>query len=415
MPSADTFIPHPRWRRTLYILFTAQVLTSIGFSSMFPFLPLYVSQLGSSSGLSLEFLAGMAYSGQAMTMMLVSPLWGAVADRLGRKLMVERAMFGGAVILLLMAFVSSAEQLVLLRAIQGLITGTIAAANAMAAAVAPRDQVGFAMGLLQVGSGMGVALGPLAGGALADAYGYQATFYVTSAGLLFAGLLVWWGIEEHFERKPAQPGKHHGLAHQYRAILRTPGVVIAYSMRLLSQLGRYMILPIAPLFIQVLLADTSRLNTFTGLVSGIASATTTLSSVYLGRLGDRIGPRRILVICGLAAAGLYVAHSVVTAAWQLLALQALLGVALGGIIPAISALLARLTPASEAGAVYGLDNSIDSAGRTLAPLIGPMIMLAAGIRATFILPGALFLLLALFAARFLSVNSPARAAAGLEN
>ena len=91
------------WQRTLYIMFVAQLMTAIGFSSIFPFFPLYVKQLGSSTGLSLELLAGLVFSSQAFTMMIASPIWGALADRYGRKLMVERAMFGGSVILLLMA------------------------------------------------------------------------------------------------------------------------------------------------------------------------------------------------------------------------------------------------------------------------------------------------------------------------
>jgi MFS transporter, DHA1 family, multidrug resistance protein len=396
-PPPSDLPPHPRWRRTLYILFIGQAINTLGFSSMFPFLPLYVQQLGSSTGLSLEFLSGMTYSAQAITMMLVSPLWGAAADRFGRKLMVERAMFGGAIILLLMAFARSAEELVLLRAVQGLITGTIAASNAMAAAVAPRQRVGFAMGLLQVGSGLGIALGPIIGGALADRYGYAPAFYVTSASLLASGILIWWGVEETFHKPEKLAGKRPSLAGSYRAILARAGVVKAYSMRLSSQVGRYLILPVAPLFIQSMLPGSDMLNTFTGLTSGIASVTTTLSSVGLGRLSDRIGQRRILIVCGLSAAGLYLAHSLVTQAWQLLALQALVGIALGGIIPAISALLARLTPVDQAGAVYGLDNSIDAAGRSIAPLIGPLVAMAAGMRATFVVAAAMYLILTLLA------------------
>ena len=111
------------WRRTLAIMFVAQLFSAVGFSIIFPFLPLYIADLGTTTGLSIEFWSGMVFSSQAITMMIASPIWGTMADRYGRKLMVERAMFGGAVIVLLMAFVQSAEQLVLLRAIQGFITG----------------------------------------------------------------------------------------------------------------------------------------------------------------------------------------------------------------------------------------------------------------------------------------------------
>jgi DHA1 family multidrug resistance protein-like MFS transporter len=401
--------PSKHWQRTLYVLFIAQVCTSIGFSSIFPFLPLYVKELGSSAGLNIEFLSGLVFSAQAFTMMIASPFWGAMADRYGRKLMVERAMLGGAVILLLMAFVRSAEQLVLLRAVQGLITGTIAASNALVASVVPRRQTGYAMGLLQVGLGSGVALGPLIGGAVADSYGYSAAFYVTSALLLVGGLLVWWGVVERFEKvvpraestqraeSTRKAGRQTGMPSKWGSILRTPGVIPTYSMRFVCQLGRWLIIPIAPLFIQTLLTDASRLNTFTGLVVGAASATTTFSSIILGRLGDRTGHRLIIVFSALAAAGLYFLHCLVRSGWQLLVLQALVGVALGGIIPAISALLATFTKPDEVGVVYGLDNSIDAAGRTVAPMVGSAIAISIGLRSTFFVTALLFIVISMVA------------------
>ena len=391
-------LPDNRWQRTLYIIFFAQLVTAVGFSSIFPFLPLYVESLGTVTNLSVEFLAGMVYSAQAFTMMIASPIWGALADRYGRKLMVERSMFGGSIIILLMAFVSSAEQLVFLRAIQGLITGTMAAASALVAATVPRQRLGFSMGLLQVGMGAGIALGPLIGGSIADAFGYNYTFYVTSALLLIAGVTVLLGVEEHFEPVDKLSSGWHSFVAEWRHVLSAPGIIMTYSMRFITQLGRMMIIPIAPLFIQTLLFDTTRLNTFIGLVIGAASATTTLTAVYLGRLGDRIGHRRILIVSALAAAALYLPQSLVTAGWQLLVLQALVGVALGGIVPAISALLARYTRAGEEGAVYGLDNSINAGSRAVAPLLGAAVGYWFGLRATFAATAVLFLAAGLLAA-----------------
>jgi DHA1 family multidrug resistance protein-like MFS transporter len=389
------------WQRTLYILFISQLFTAVGFSSIFPFLPLYVRALGTNTQLSVEFLAGMVFSAQAVTMMIASPIWGALADRYGRKLMVERAMFGGAVILFLMAFARSAEELILLRAIQGFITGTVAAANALVASTAPRTRTGYAMGLLQVGLGAGVALGPLIGGLIADAYGYQAAFYVTAALLLLSGILVGWGVEEDFVRPETPAGQRLSLSAGWRHVLAAPGVATTYAMRFISQMGRMMIVPIAPLFIQTLLPDAERLNTFTGLVVGIAAGATTISAVYLGRLGDRVGHRRVIILSALVATALYLVQSQVRDGWQLLVLQALVGVAMGGIIPTISALLAGFTQAGEAGAVYGLDNSIDSAGRSLAPLLGSAVAVWFSLRATFIATGLLFLLTGLLAAKLL--------------
>src|SRR5690625_4719632 len=109
-------------------MFIAQFLASVGFSTIFPFLPNYVEQLGSATGLSIVFLISAVFSSQAVAMMIASPIWGAIADRYGRKPMVERALFGGAIIVLLMGLARNAEELVVLRTIQGLVTGVVSAA-----------------------------------------------------------------------------------------------------------------------------------------------------------------------------------------------------------------------------------------------------------------------------------------------
>jgi len=376
-------IDNSHWERTLYILAFSQFITAIGFSSIFPFLPLYVKSLGSTTGLSIELLAGLVFSAQAFTMMLASPIWGGLADRFGRKLMIQRASFGGTVLLFIMAFVTSAEQLVALRAIQGLITGTVAANNALVASIAPRKRTGYAMGLLQVAMGSGVAVGPTIGGLLADTFGYNAAFFGTAFLLFIAGLMVTFGVREDFDPALAKENKKSSFVREWRQILTSPGVGAIYGMRFMSQLARMMIIPIAPFFILSLMADDTGVNTFIGVVLGVAAGATTISSIYLGRLGDRIGHRRVLVTSIFAAGLLYLPQSAVTAGWQLLVLQALTGVAMGGVIPSISALLANHTQPGLEGAVYGLDNSINAAGRAVAPLIGSAVAASFSLRATF--------------------------------
>lgn len=392
------------WRKNLYIMFFAQLITAVGFSSMFPFLPLYVKSLGTHTNLSIELMAGLVYSAHAFAMMIASPLWGVVADRYGRKLMVERAMFGGSVILLLMAFVNSAEQLVVLRVIQGFITGTVAAGNALVASSAPRQRTGYAMGLLQVALGAGFALGPLIGGLVSDAAGYSATFYVTASLLFLSGIMVYLGVKEDFDPAQLETYQRKSILNEWRDILSAAGVKSTYLIRFFSQLGRMMILPIAPLFIATILVNPGRLNTFTGLVIGISSAATTISALILGPLGDKTGHRRVVIVSSVFAALLYVLQSYVTAGWQLLTLQALVGIAIGGIIPAVSALLARLTLSGEEGAVYGIDNSITSASRTVAPLMGAAVAVSISLRFAFAFTGVLFAITALVGILFLPKN-----------
>jgi DHA1 family multidrug resistance protein-like MFS transporter len=386
------------WQRTLGIMFVAQVVTAVGFSLIFPFLSLYVADLGSSTSLSVEFLAAAVFSAQALTMALASPVWGTVADRYGRKLMVERAMFGGAIILLLMGFVQTAEQLVILRAIQGLVTGTVAAANALVAAAVPRERTGFAMGLLQTGLISGVAVGPLIGGLMADAFGYRYAFVITAFLLFISGVFVYFGVTEHFV-PPAQT-KQEGLHfwREWKTVWRVPHISTVYGLRFLSNLGNTLLIPFAPLFIATLLADHTHINTIAGLTIAVTAGAGAFTAVYLGRLGDKIGHRRVLIGSALLAGLLYLPQSQVTTTWQLLLLQALTGAVVGGIVPSISALLARYTRSEQAGSVYGLENSITSASRAIAPIVGSVVVIMFGLRAAFLAAGVVYLLVALFTA-----------------
>lgn len=359
----------PNWKRSLIVMSIAQVLVAVGFSMIFPFLPNYVEALGSTTGMSLVFLAGAVFSVQGITMMIASPIWGAIADRVGRKPMVQRSLFGGAAVILLMAFARSAEDLVILRGIQGLITGTVAASSALIASVVPRERTGFALGTLQTALTSGVALGPIIGGVLADFYGYRAAFVVTSVLLVAGGVLVQFGIREDFSA-PERTRRLSGMVGDWKHILRTPGVGVTFAARFTAWLGRGVLVPILPLFMPILLLDDSLVSTYTGLVIGVAAGTATISAIYLGDLGDRIGHRTVLIGSAALAMASYLPMAFVTSAWQLLVLNGVAGIAVGGVMPSLSALLSNVTDSTEVGSAFGLDNAIISASRAVAPLLG---------------------------------------------
>jgi len=398
----------PAWERTLALLVVAQFSSALGFSIIFPFLPLYLKELGSSTNLSIEILSGLVFSVQAVTMTIASPFWGAVADRYGRKLMVVRAGCGGAVVILLMGFVQTAEQLIFLRAVQGLITGVISASSALAAAVTPRERTGYAMGLLQLGLWCGVSTGPLVGGVLSDLFGFRATFVVTSILLLLSGLSVWFGVQEPFERsEQVQPGRF-GFLEDWRRILSNPQLDFTLLLRFLSAVGRSALEPVLPLFVLSLATGPARVATSTGVVVGAASAASTVTSVYLGRLGDRTGHARVALACGIGAAVSYVSIILVGNLWQLLVLYALTGACVGGLLPSLSAMLAENSQRGDEGCVYGIDNSVTSAGRTVGPMLGAACALWFSPRAAFVLTGLIFAASSLLAALTVCRSSPPR-------
>ena len=398
----------PAWERTLALLVVAQFSSALGFSIIFPFLPLYLKELGSSTNLSIEILSGLVFSVQAVTMTIASPFWGAVADRYGRKLMVVRAGCGGAVMVLLMGFVQTAEQLIFLRGVQGLITGVVSASSALAAAVTPRERTGYAMGLLQVGLWSGVSTGPLVGGVLSDLMGFQGTFVVTSILLLLSGLGVWFGVQEPFERSEQVQSGRFGFLEDWRRVLSNPQLDFTLLLRFLNASGRSVLEPVLPLFVLSLTTGSARVATSTGVVVGAASAASTVTAVYLGRLGDRTGHARVALACGIGAAVLYASIIFAGNLWQLLVLYALTGACVGGLLPSLSAMLVENSQRGDEGCVYGIDNSVNSAGRTVGPVLGAACALWFSPRAPFLLTGLIFAASSLLTGLSVCRNSPSR-------
>jgi DHA1 family multidrug resistance protein-like MFS transporter len=370
----------PTWRRNLYVVFVVQLLSTAGFSLVFPFLPLYVKEIGVASGGSIEFWAGLVFSSQAVTMMITSPIWGAVADRRGRKIRLQRATLGGAVLLILMGFAQNAEQLVILRTIQGMVSGVISAANALVAGSTPRQHSGEALGLLQTSRWVGVSGGPLIGGLLGEAFGFRECFWITGVLLAVAGVatIIW--VQEEFTPPTKQRPSFWA---SYRNLIVAPGMRGLYLLTFLRSLGATITVPIASLFVVSLLGTEQGAAWTTGVVMGAAAFASALSAGWLGRLGDHHGHSRILIIAAIAAALLYLPQAFVTAPWQLIVLQALSGLAVGGLLPATAALMNLWAPAGNQGATYGLDNSIQAAARSVAPMIGAAIALSWGLRGVY--------------------------------
>ncbi len=360
---------------------------------VFPFLPLYIKELGINSWGTVEFWSGMVFSSQAVTMMISAPLWGAVADRYGRKLMLIRATLGAAILITIMGFVQSAEQLTLLRAIQGLVSGTIPAANALVASTAPKEHSGEALGLLQTGTWIGIAVGPLIGGVIGDTFGFRESFWVT--GILLAlsafSIMIW--VQEDF--KPTDKINRQSFLDSFNLLVRAPKMFYLYSVTFLETTGRMLFFPIAALFIMELMKSTSGTATVTGLMMAIKALTSSASAVVLGRIGDRVGHLRILLISVIVSIFIYLLQAFVIAAWQLILLQALSGLAIGGVIPAISALINLNTPLGNQGATYGVNASITAAGRGLAPMLGAIFAMWFGMRSVLVLSAVIYGLTAL--------------------
>jgi DHA1 family multidrug resistance protein-like MFS transporter len=324
------------WKRNLYIVWVAELVGIAGFSFVFPFLPYYVQELGVTELGQVELWSGLLFAAHAIPMAIFSPIWGSLADRYGRKLMVVRAMFGGAIVLTAMGFVQNVQQLVILRAIQGALTGTVAAATTLVASSTPRERSGYALGLLQMAVWSGASLGPLMGGIVSDTWGYRAAFVVTGGLLFVAGITVWRFVQEDFTppvQDKTQP--HNGFWDGLVLVVRDRNLLSLFSIRVVARLAIRTLGPILPLFVQSLVPTTTRIASLTGLISGVQAATSAIGAVTLGRASDRLGYRRVLLACAAGTTVLYIPQFFITSPWQLLVLQGAVGLVMSGILASI--------------------------------------------------------------------------------
>lgn len=381
------------WQRTLIVVWIAEFVSLIGFAMVMPFLPFYVQELGVSDPDQVKFWSGLVVSAHAVTMGLFAPIWGSLADRYGRKLMLERAMFGATVVIGLMAFAQTPQQLVALRLLQGCLTGTVPAATTLVASVVPRQRTGFALGWLQMGIFAGVSVGPLVGGLVADSVGYRVSFLVTAGCLFVSGLGVLFLVHEGFERPVLKPGAKSprwwdGLA----MVFRSRELLIVLGARLLTRTGVRILGPVLPLFVAALLPESTRIATMTGIVSGASAAASSVGSVVLGRFADQVGYRRVLLISATAAAAFYAVQSLVTNTAQLIVLQFCVGAALSGTISSLTAMLATLAPKEQQGSIFGVSTTAVSGANALGPMLGATMAVILGLRATFLLSAGVFVL-----------------------
>jgi DHA1 family multidrug resistance protein-like MFS transporter len=374
------------WKRNLYVIWAAELAAIAGFSVVMPFLPFYVQELGVTGDGQVELWSGVLFAAQAVTMTIFAPIWGSVADRYGRKLMVQRAMFGGALVISLMGFVQNVWQLAALRSVQGMLTGTVPAATTLVASSAPRERSGYAVGLLQMAVWSGASVGPLLGGYVADTWGYRAAFWVTGALLFIAGLTVWRFVEEDFTPPdPAENKEEESIWYGLRLVVHERALLSLFSIRVVVRLAVRILGPILPLFVQSLVPPTARVASVTGLIAGTGAATSAVGAVTIGRASDRLGYRRVLIACTFLCGVLYIPQFFVTDPWQLLIFQGLVGLVMSGVFASISALLAHLAPEGHQGAVYGADSSAVSVANAIGPMLGASVAAAFGLRVPFLM------------------------------
>ncbi|WP_312948989.1 multidrug efflux MFS transporter MdtG [Superficieibacter sp.] len=378
MPSSDTPI---NWKRNLAVTWFGCFLTGAAFSLVMPFLPLYVEQLGITDHSELNMWSGLVFSITFLFSAFASPLWGGLADRKGRKIMLLRSALGMAIVMLLMGMAQNIWQFLILRALLGLLGGFIPNANALIATQMPRNKSGWALGTLSTGGVSGALLGPLAGGLLADSYGLRPVFFITASVLFLCFLLTLFFIHERFTPVNKKEMLH---AREVLGSLKNPRLVLSlFITTLIIQVATGSIAPILTLYVRELAGNVSNIAFISGMIASVPGVAALLSAPRLGKLGDRIGPEKILIAALVASVLLLIPMSFVQTPLQLGILRFLLGAADGALLPAVQTLLVYNSTNQIAGRIFSYNQSFRDIGNVTGPLIGAAVSASYGFRAVF--------------------------------
>lgn len=161
---------------------------STAYSISIPFLSIFLSdELGVTN--HLEIWSGVSFGITFLASALISPYWGSLADKYGRKPMLIRSGFSLAALYLINYFVYDPYVFLIVRVLQGLLAGFVPAAIAMVATNTPEDKTGYALSIMSTAGATGSIIGPLIGGVVSF-YTSNRVAFLFSAGIVLVSALI---------------------------------------------------------------------------------------------------------------------------------------------------------------------------------------------------------------------------------
>lgn len=381
------------WRINLWVLCASVVLTSASYTMIVPFLPVYLLELGVSEQ-DVAMWSGAVFSISFLVGAIMAPIWGKFADKNGKRLMAIRAGLGLAIVYFLGGIVTDPAQLLGVRILQGFANGFLPASLAIISSSAPKEQLGFSLGIIQTGQIIGAVLGPLIGGSLAHVFGMRASFFVAGICLLLVTVVVVFFVKEPEKVEDRHAGS--SIMEDIKRAAKNSLLVEMMGLTLLIQLAMMILQPIMTLYIAQLQGDMEGVVLTAGIIFSLGGIAGAVSTPFWGRYGQRSGYFKAMAFA-FGGAGIFnflqfFPETVVGFG----ILQFLVGSFIVGVNPSISATIVNCTEASFRGRVFGFATTAYQMGAMIGPLLGGVIAASMGIQYVFIFTGLLLFGISLF-------------------
>ncbi len=359
----------PYWKALVWFLTLTSVFMSASYTMLVPFLPMYlIEELGVAQA-DVNIWSGIIFSTTFLISAVMAPIWGALADKKSHKAMAVRAAVCLAISYAWGGFVQTPWELFAMRAFQGFSAGLWPACLAIMTSTAPRDKMGWCLGLMQGGMTAGGVFGPLIGGLLAEFFGMRASFYFAGAalGLIALGLIFFIKGGEQKKINAAIDKKKDGGSLK---LLKVPVIQRMLFAAGVVQLAVMLVQPVLPLYIAELQGSMDNIVMVSGIVFSVVGISGVFAAPIWGRLGTNIGYRWALYVALFGGGVFGVIQAIPGDITPFVIWRFVGGIFFAGIFPAINALLAENTLPNERGRVYGLSYAAQQIGSVCGPIFG---------------------------------------------
>ncbi|MFD1676205.1 MFS transporter [Alicyclobacillus fodiniaquatilis] len=375
------------WQKNLLILWIGSLVTSASYSMVIPFLPLFLLQIGVKH--HTEMWSGLLFSAAFLAGAVASPFWGAVADKYGRKPMIIRAGIALGLIYFLTAFVTNPYELLILRVMQGLLSGYIPGAIALVGTSTPENKIGYALAMISTATSSGGIIGPLLGGGISKLLDNRMAFGSAGVLVFLSTLLVIFFVKE--EGFVPSKGKSTvfgaiGVAAQNRTFMFVMLLTILTSFSVMT------IEPVLPLYIVQIGGSVNNASLLAGIVFSLAGIASVLFAPQWGKLSSKVGFRYVLMI-GLLGGGLgNLAQILFHNIWGFSIVRFMFGAFFCAVFPALNGLVVRSTQSDFRGRAFSLNQTANQLGTMFGPIVGGAVGGAYTIHSVFWVTGLLLLL-----------------------
>jgi len=352
------------WQKNLWFLCAATFIANVAFTLYIPFLPTFLLELGLQENIS--FWSGIMVSVTFCTYALMAPVWGALADRRGKRVMLVRSGFGIAVTFMLMGLAANHWQLLLLRAANGLLSGFIPSAIMLVATNTPETHMGYALGMLNTFIAIGSIMGPFIGGALVKYMGVRQAMFATGAMLLVAAALAVFGTKERIVANQEKTS----VLQDVTIVLKNRSLQLYFFCLVMLQMAAFAIQPTLPLRIAEICNEDVEL--YTGIIFSAIGISLAIGSPLVSRI-TKLSYRGILFLGLASGVVLNVLQGFTSSLLLLIGERFLYGFAHAAVNVSGNVLITMSASEEMRGRVFGVLNSFIALGGMLGPLLGGML------------------------------------------